>query len=141
MSNRQTGFTLIELITVIVILGILAATAAPRFINLSGDARAANLGAVASSMQSATGMAYGSWLASGSSATSVSIVGGGTATITSASGLLTANSAGVCAALNLGSTYACSNAGLVTLVPAVAGCQVQYVAVLNTAPTITRSGC
>ena len=37
--KRQQGFTLIELVVVIIILGILAVTAAPKFINLQGDAR------------------------------------------------------------------------------------------------------
>ncbi len=40
-KKLKLGFTLIELITVIVILGILSAIAAPKFINLSGDATAA----------------------------------------------------------------------------------------------------
>lgn len=54
MRNRHLGFTMIELIVVIVILGVLAATALPRFINLGGDAKAAALkgvtGAAASAM-------------------------------------------------------------------------------------------
>ena len=41
--STQQGFTLIELIIVIVLLGILAVTAAPKFLNLQDDARDATL--------------------------------------------------------------------------------------------------
>jgi MSHA pilin protein MshA len=41
MSRYRTGFTLIELVVVIVILGVLSVIAAPRFINLSSDAKKA----------------------------------------------------------------------------------------------------
>lgn len=63
--RQQSGFTLIELIMVIVILGILAATAMPRFSDLSGEARVGKLNAIKASMQSAALMAHGMQLAQG----------------------------------------------------------------------------
>jgi len=51
-NKQQQGFTLIELIMVIVILGILAATALPKFVNLSGDARKATLEGMLGSVKS-----------------------------------------------------------------------------------------
>lgn len=59
INKTQQGFTLVELIIVIVILGILAVTAAPRFLNFSGDAKISVLNTVKASAQTAAKMVYG----------------------------------------------------------------------------------
>jgi len=61
-NNAQGGFTLIELIVVIVILGILAATALPKFASLGGDARFASLNAAKGALNATAAMAHGKWL-------------------------------------------------------------------------------
>jgi MSHA pilin protein MshA len=73
---QQSGFTLIELVVVITILGILAAFAVPRFASLEGQARLAATQALAGSIRSGASLAHALWLAQGNPAsTSVTMEG------------------------------------------------------------------
>jgi len=67
-NTSQQGFTLIELVVVIVILGILAVTAAPRFVDLTDDARTATLEGVAGSLESAGSLIFAKALIAGNEA-------------------------------------------------------------------------
>jgi MSHA pilin protein MshA len=73
--TEQSGFTLIELVVVITILGILAAFAIPRFASLEGQARLAATQSLAGSIRSGAALAHAVWLANGSPAGPVTMEG------------------------------------------------------------------
>ncbi|WP_394229233.1 type II secretion system protein [Shewanella colwelliana] len=83
--NKQKGFTLIELVVVIIILGILAVTAAPKFINLQSDARASTLEGMKGALQGANTLLYskaaiqGKEKADGGTTANIDTTGNGTA--------------------------------------------------------------
>jgi prepilin-type N-terminal cleavage/methylation domain-containing protein len=73
--NSQKGFTLIELVIVIVILGLLAATALPRFINIAQNARIASVDGVAGGLRAAAALAKSQFQVLGSSGGTISMDG------------------------------------------------------------------
>lgn len=67
--KKSRGFTMIELIIVIAILGILAAFALPRFANFSTSAKVAARDGVVGTLNSSIGIAHAQWIAQGSTGT------------------------------------------------------------------------
>ncbi len=106
--KRSAGFTLIELIIVIVILGILAVTAAPKFMNLQSDARKSTVSSLSGAVKSAASMAYSKAIIAGkdkvTASTSIPISGatGGASTVLY--GYPTADATGIATLLDISSS-------------------------------------
>ena len=145
--RNQRGFTMIELIVVIVILGILSATALPRFIGVQDQARQAKLNGAIGAVNSAAALAHAGALVQGlAAASSVSMEG---VNITMQNRYPTANTAGIAAAAQINATSttdftlsagSAAAGGAITIsVPGSTTCTFTYTnpATLGNAPTIT----
>ncbi|HHQ4661175.1 MULTISPECIES: prepilin-type N-terminal cleavage/methylation domain-containing protein [Aeromonas] len=110
--KKQAGFTLIELVIVIIILGILAVTAAPKFLNLQDDANEAAAQGVAAAIKSGAQLVYSRSAIDGTETSGASSVAVGTERVTTKFGYPTADDAGIGKTITVDGGWAQNNDGI-----------------------------
>ncbi len=147
MKARQSGFTLVELVVVIALLGILAAVAIPRYASYTKEARIAALNGLASSVRSAVEVAQARYIATAASSSPVTMADGVTTvdvgTAGAVIGVPLSTAGGIDNAVSVDGTFAYTAGGAVgtfKFASDVAGCNVTYTAATGAAAVVS-GGC
>ena len=143
MKAKQQGFTLVELVVVLVVLGILAAVAIPKYVSYTTEARTAAMNGLAGAVRSSVALVQSRYVAVGNTAaTTVSLADGTTVTTTAGTngGIPVLAAGGIDAAVNqTGFTYTPATGRYDFASGVVANCFLTYAA--TGVATVTSTGC
>jgi MSHA pilin protein MshA len=143
MKTNQQGFTLVELVVVLVVLGILAAVAIPKYVSYTTEARTAAMNGLAGALRSSVMLVQSRYVAVGNTAaTTVTLADGTNVTTTSGAngGIPTVAAVGIQAAVNqTGFAFTPATGRWDFASGAVANCFITYAA--SGTATVTSTGC